>query len=170
MKIKKNVIPKNYLDKIPSRAKSIEWTTDGDGIVTLEIKNTGWANKIAQVLFKRPKISYIHLDKMGSFIWPIMDGKKDIMKACKPYITPADTAVGDEKHQRQQIGYHRREEGELFVKCYPQHHRNGEQVLLQIFTHVSCSSSPACRCSPAYAVCPCDGYLSTTACGRARSR
>ena len=78
MKSKKTVIPKNYLDKIPSRAKSIEWTTDGDGIVTLEIKNTGWANKIAQVLFKRPKISYIHLDKMGSFIWPIMDGKKDI--------------------------------------------------------------------------------------------
>ena len=78
MKSKKTVIPKNYLDKIPSRAKSIEWTTDGDGIVTLEIKNTGWANKIAQVLFKRHKISYIHLDKMGSFIWPIMDGKKDI--------------------------------------------------------------------------------------------
>lgn len=78
MKNKKNIIPKNYLDKIPSRAKSIEWTTDGDGMVTLEIKNTGWANKIAQVLFKRPKISYIHLDKMGSFIWPVMDGEKDI--------------------------------------------------------------------------------------------
>lgn len=78
MKSKKNIIPKNYLSRIPIRAESVEWKTDDDGIVTLEIKNTGWANKIAQVLFKRPKISYIHLDKMGSFIWPIMDGKKDI--------------------------------------------------------------------------------------------
>lgn len=75
---KKNIIPKNYLDKIPTRPDSIEWKQDAEGIVTLEIKNTGWANKIAQVLFKRPKVSYIHLDKMGSFIWSIMDGKMDI--------------------------------------------------------------------------------------------
>lgn len=75
---KKNIIQKNYLDKIPSRPTSIEWNTNGEGIVTLEIKNTGWANKIAQVLFNRPKVSYIHLDKMGSFIWPLMDGEIDI--------------------------------------------------------------------------------------------
>ena len=54
---KKNIISKNYLEKIPSRPDSIEWNTDGEGIVTLEIKNTGLANKIAQVLFKKPKVS-----------------------------------------------------------------------------------------------------------------
>lgn len=83
MKKNKNVIPKNYLDKIPSRPDGIDWSTNDEGIVTLEIKNTGWANKIAQVFFKRPKVSYIHLDKMGSFIWPVMDGEKNITEIGK---------------------------------------------------------------------------------------
>ncbi len=47
--------------------------------MTLEIENVGWANKLAQKLFKRPKVSYVHLDEMGSFIWPLMDGDKDII-------------------------------------------------------------------------------------------
>ena len=80
---KKNIISKNYLEKIPSRPDSIEWKKNDEGIVTLEIKNTGLANKIAQVLFKKPKVSYIHLDKMGSFIWPLMDGKMDITEIGK---------------------------------------------------------------------------------------
>lgn len=79
----KNIISKNYLSKIPSRPDNIDWKADDEGIITLEIKNTGWANKIAQVLFKRPKVSYIHLDKMGSFIWPLMDGKMDITEIGK---------------------------------------------------------------------------------------
>ena len=37
-------------------------------------------NKIAQVLFKKPKVSYIHLDEMGSFIWQHIDGESDIIK------------------------------------------------------------------------------------------
>ena len=47
MKQNKN---ENYLEKIPVRSSEIEWKTDEKGIVTLEIQNTGWANKIAQVL------------------------------------------------------------------------------------------------------------------------
>lgn len=90
----KNIIPKNYLDKIPSRPDGIEWNVNDEGIVTLEIKNTGWANKIAQVFFKRPKVSYIHLDKMGSFIWPIMDGKMDITAIGKL----VDEKFGKEAH------------------------------------------------------------------------
>ena len=31
---------------------------------TLEIENKGIVNKICQKLFKKPKISYVHLDKM----------------------------------------------------------------------------------------------------------
>ena len=75
---KKNVISKNYLEKIPSRPQSIVWSANNEGFVTLEIKNTGWANKIAQIFFKRPKISYIHLDKTGSFIWTVIDGKMNV--------------------------------------------------------------------------------------------
>ena len=69
----------NYLEKIPVRAE-IEWETDSDGNVTLHIENKGVMNKIAQVLLKKPKVSYIHLDEMGSFIWPLIDGEKDIIK------------------------------------------------------------------------------------------
>ena len=78
MKKKKIVIPENYLDRIPVRADSIEWKVSSEGMVTLEIENSGWANRIAQVLFGRPKCSYIHLDELGSFVWPLLDGKKDI--------------------------------------------------------------------------------------------
>ena len=77
---KKNVITKNYLESIPMRHPEIKWSKDEDGIVTLEIENTGFVNRMAQKFFKKPKISYIHLDKMGSFVWLSTDGKKDIVK------------------------------------------------------------------------------------------
>ena len=79
MKKKQTVINKNYLEQTPLRHPQIEWTKDDKGIVTLEIENTGLFNKIAQKVFKRPKISYIHLDEMGSFIWPILDESKTIV-------------------------------------------------------------------------------------------
>lgn len=73
----------NFLDKKPSRKDGIDWTTDKDGIVTLEINNKGFFNFLAQKLFKKPKISYIHLDEMGSFVWPLIDGEKDITELGK---------------------------------------------------------------------------------------
>ena len=78
MKKKTIVIPKNYLDRIPMRSASLVWKTDDDGIVTLEVENKGWVNRMAQKLFFKPRVSYIHLDKLGSFVWPLMDGEKDI--------------------------------------------------------------------------------------------
>lgn len=73
----------NYLERIPKRPEKYAYTVEDDGIVTLQIENKGVFNKIAQKLLKKPKISYIHLDEMGSFIWPIMDGKKDITEIGK---------------------------------------------------------------------------------------
>ena len=73
---KKNV---NYLERIPKRPDKIKWSTDEEGIVTLDIENTGVFNRVAQKLFKKPKISHVHLDKMGSFVWPLLDGEKDIV-------------------------------------------------------------------------------------------
>ncbi len=68
----------NYLEKIPCRIESINWTRDQNGAVTLEIENKGVFNRIAQKVFKKPKISYIHLEEIGSFVWPIIDGEKNI--------------------------------------------------------------------------------------------
>ena len=75
---KKNIVLDNYLENKPQRNPEIIWTTDDEGKVTLEIKNKGIANRIAQIIIRKPKISYIHLDEMGSFIWPLIDGKRTI--------------------------------------------------------------------------------------------
>lgn len=79
MKKKKEVISKNYLEKVPMRKEGIEWSVDDEGNVTLHIKNEGFMNRIAQKFFKKPKISYVHLDEFGNFLWPILDGEKDII-------------------------------------------------------------------------------------------
>lgn len=75
---KKIVITQNYLEKIPVRNSEIEWKTDENSIITLEIQNKGWANKIAQTLFKRPKVSFVHMEEVGSFVWPLIDGERNI--------------------------------------------------------------------------------------------
>ncbi len=68
----------NYLDKIPVRNEAIKWTADENGIVTLNIENKGLFNFLAQKLLKKPRVSYVHLDENGSFVWPLIDGKTDI--------------------------------------------------------------------------------------------
>lgn len=78
--MKKNKpLSKNYLEQIPIRNESIKWSCEED-LVTLEIENKGLANRIAQKLLKKPKISYIHLDKNGSFVWPLIDGEKNLLE------------------------------------------------------------------------------------------
>lgn len=68
----------NYLEKIPRHKDTLSWSQDEKGIVTLEMQNKGAANRIAQLLLKKPKISYIHLEEFGSFVWLAIDGKRDI--------------------------------------------------------------------------------------------
>lgn len=74
---KKNVVSGNYLDYIPVINESCEHRTT-DGEVTVFVENKGFFNLIAQKLFKRPRKTQVHLDKMGNFIWPLLDGKKTI--------------------------------------------------------------------------------------------
>ncbi|MBQ7775757.1 MAG: PqqD family protein [Lachnospiraceae bacterium] len=76
---KENIVSENYLERRPMRPEKIAWNADEEGIITLDIENTGVFNRIAQKLFKKPKVSHIHLDKMGSFVWPLLDGEKDIV-------------------------------------------------------------------------------------------
>ena len=78
--MKKNKISENYLERIPLRSPYLEWKTDEDGKVTLEIENTGFFNRIAQKFFGKPRISYVHLDTTGSFLWPLIDGEKNIIE------------------------------------------------------------------------------------------
>lgn len=76
---KEEIKVENYLEKIPVRNEDIQWEQDENGAVTLEIENTGFFNTVAQKFFKKPKISYVHLDENGSFLWPLLDGEKSIL-------------------------------------------------------------------------------------------
>ncbi len=81
--MKKNIKEENFLEKKPICKSGLNWSKDENGNVTLQMENKGIANRIMQKLIKKPKISYIHLDEMGSFIWPLMDGEKDILEIGK---------------------------------------------------------------------------------------
>lgn len=70
----------NFLEKKPFHKQGLNWSQDESGSVTLEMENKGIANRVAQRLLKKPKISYIHLDENGSFIWPLIDGEKTIFE------------------------------------------------------------------------------------------
>lgn len=83
MKKEKECKGQNYLERRPARPAGIEWSADKEGIITLDIENTGFFNWIAQKFFKRPRISHIHLDKIGSFVWPLMDGEANIIELGK---------------------------------------------------------------------------------------
>lgn len=52
---KKDVISKNYLDKIPIRPNEINWSKDDEGMVTLDIENKGFFNMLAQKFFHKPE-------------------------------------------------------------------------------------------------------------------
>ncbi len=72
----------NFLDKKPMRKQEIKWS-DEDGLVTLHIENKGVFNFLAQKLLKKPRISHIHMEQTGSFLWQSFDGKKTVFELGK---------------------------------------------------------------------------------------
>jgi hypothetical protein len=76
---KKEKKQENYLLRCPLRREGIAWEKDEQEIVTLQIENKGIANRLAQKVLKKPRISYIHLDRIGSFVWPMLCEGKTIM-------------------------------------------------------------------------------------------
>ncbi len=83
MKKKKETINENYLEKIPVRQEGLRWDVDEKGIVTLYVHNTGLMKKITQKLLKKPEYTQVHLDENGSFVWPLIDGNKNIIELGK---------------------------------------------------------------------------------------
>ena len=79
MKRNKNTVSGNYLDYIPVYNEKYKSEINESGEVTIFIENNGLFNKIAQKLLKKPETTQIHLDEMGNFIWPLIDGKRSIL-------------------------------------------------------------------------------------------
>ena len=69
----------NYLEKIPVRKPDLGWRIEENGEVTLLVENKGFMNRVFQKFFKKPKVTQIHLDEIGSFVWPLIDGEKNIV-------------------------------------------------------------------------------------------
>ena len=69
---------KNYLDYIPVPNPELPWKADEKGMVTVMVTHKGFYARIAQTFFKKPRVSQIHLDTFGSFIWQQIDGEQDI--------------------------------------------------------------------------------------------
>lgn len=70
----------NYLERVYERSEKYTWTKDDSGNVTIEVENRGFFNKVMQLLLKKPKTSYVHLDELGSFVWQSIDGKRSIFE------------------------------------------------------------------------------------------
>ena len=67
----------NYLDLIPVISDKNTWTQE-DGRVTVHMVHRGFYAGIAQKFFRRPRVSHIALDEMGSFIFPLLDGQRTV--------------------------------------------------------------------------------------------
>lgn len=76
--MKEKMVSRNYLEFIPIPAKELKYEIV-DGKVTIFQENKGFFNFLAQKLLHKPKVSQIHLDEMGNFIWSLMDGERDIL-------------------------------------------------------------------------------------------
>ena len=68
----------NYLNYIPCYNDEYSFDIDDEDKVTILIENKGVFNRLAQKYLKKPKITQIHLDEMGSFIWPLIDGTRSV--------------------------------------------------------------------------------------------
>lgn len=68
----------NFLNYVYSVPSGLTWTVSEEGTVTVDMENKGFTNTIAQKLFKRPRVSHIKLEGMGSFVFRCIDGKRSV--------------------------------------------------------------------------------------------
>lgn len=67
----------NYLDFVPTHNPAHAWDAE-DGLVTVHMTHKGFYHKIAQVVFRRPRVSHIALERYGSFLWLRIDGARTV--------------------------------------------------------------------------------------------
>ncbi|MBC8545704.1 PqqD family protein [Clostridiaceae bacterium NSJ-31] len=67
----------NYLDYIPERNPEFFWERRPEGVV-VKVPHTGFYDRLAQMLFRKPEASRITLDRFGSFVWEQVDGERSV--------------------------------------------------------------------------------------------
>lgn len=69
---------KNFLDVVPEIHSSCTYHLNDDNAVVIDMTHKGVYNKIAQKIFKKPKVSHITLDNFGSFVYTCIDGNRNV--------------------------------------------------------------------------------------------
>ncbi|MCR4745487.1 MAG: PqqD family protein [Lachnospiraceae bacterium] len=69
---------KNFLDYVPVLNDGITFTKKEDGNLHMTVENRGFYNSIAQKFFKKSRFSEIEIDEIGSFVLPLIDGKRTV--------------------------------------------------------------------------------------------
>lgn len=77
-KNKPKKIPQNYMDAVMVHNPLYKWSENEDGVVVIDVINTGLHHKIAQKFFHKPRTSHISLDKYGSVLWKSINGKNTV--------------------------------------------------------------------------------------------
>lgn len=112
----KKVVSANYLNYIPKHSK-FPYRVDEDGKVTIFVKNKGFFNRLAQKLLKKPEISQIHLDEMGNFIWPLIDGQRNIYEIAQ--LVKEEFGEAAEPLYNRLVAYMRNLESYCFIEIIP---------------------------------------------------
>ena len=73
----------NYLDYVPKHNCLFQSQVNEKGLVEITVENKGIYNRLAQLFFHRPKVSQIELERLGSFVWNCIDGKRSIFEIGK---------------------------------------------------------------------------------------
>ncbi len=73
----------NIFDLKYDRKAGQRWKLLDDGCVELAMEHHGVFAAIAQKVFKRPKVSYIKLDALGSFVWQELESSHDVKTVSK---------------------------------------------------------------------------------------
>ncbi|WP_147614732.1 PqqD family protein [Treponema pectinovorum] len=79
MKKKVKKLSANYMDIVFCHKVENAWRVKEDGLVEIDMENTGFFNKIAQKFFHKPKVSHIALDKYGTALWLTLDGNSSVL-------------------------------------------------------------------------------------------
>lgn len=75
---KKTGKEENYLDYIPKHNSLYPYSKNENNRIEVTVQNKGLFNRIAQLIFRKPKYSKIELDDFGSFVWEQMNGERSI--------------------------------------------------------------------------------------------
>ncbi|MCR5761870.1 MAG: PqqD family protein [Treponema sp.] len=68
----------NYLDLVFEHNPAFRYEESESGEITIFVENKGVFNRLMQRFFGKPKVSKIHLEEFGNFIWKQIDGTQNV--------------------------------------------------------------------------------------------